>query len=369
MSASAAGFTPGQNSCDTPRVFGQRPASKPKSADSRQDDVVESPGGFNSVLESRMQNDTKTVETSGTDRGSGDREGAGMKQGATTVSRNNTAMTGQTGNQAPTGDAAQTGKTDGGGAMSEKLAQAVLNGTRADADSWAIQAKTTAGDQAQAQTYTKSQAAVANTAGTGAVKIEDLPALAQADVSKPDVDSEAPLPPAPSAQADTAGVSEQLLNHLKTEMTLDGMKTEIKSGQTASLEEAALTEAKISKQVSRHIAANMKTGVASGTMKLSLTPPHLGRVDITFEKQGDSLVVSFKVESTEAMDALRNSSSELSQIMLNKGGEWRDVTIRVDVDTEDGEEDGRPQDQSGDSQQQNDDSHDEWQDFEEGGSS
>lgn len=150
------------------------------------------------------------------------------------------------------------------------------------------------------------------------------------------------------------------------DMKIELQRSDLRSETARPMSGEAKLESQIAGQVGRHLHTNLKSDMQPGTMKLSLTPPHLGRVEITFVREGDSLHMTFRVESAEAMNALRNASSDLSQLVISKGGEWREVTIRVSQDGDDGKQRQQSQDQrqQRDSQRQPQDSWDEWQEGE-----
>jgi len=79
-----------------------------------------------------------------------------------------------------------------------------------------------------------------------------------------------------------------------------------------------------------------------GVIKLQLDPAHLGKVEITIQRNGGQLDVTFKVESAEAEQALRERSSELGQTILGKGSSWNEVNVTIENESD--EEDAELQD-------------------------
>ena len=74
-----------------------------------------------------------------------------------------------------------------------------------------------------------------------------------------------------------------------------------------------------------------------GVIKLHLDPAHLGKIEITIQRKGQQLEVTFKVESAEAEQALRDRSSELGQSILGKGTSWNEVNVTIELDSDEEE--------------------------------
>ena len=100
----------------------------------------------------------------------------------------------------------------------------------------------------------------------------------------------------------------------------------------------------IQKQVFSKLTGSNLLMTGKGTLKLSLTPPHLGKVEALFEKNGQKLSITLKVESSAAAQALKDGSPELANIISNKCQEWDEVTVNIEIEEdEDLQEDNQSQ--------------------------
>jgi flagellar hook-length control protein FliK len=79
----------------------------------------------------------------------------------------------------------------------------------------------------------------------------------------------------------------------------------------------------------------------SGRVTLRLDPPELGRVEVTLERRGEQLTVTFAAETATAERALRDGTHELAQILTVRGGRWQDVQVRVADRDDEAAPDGR----------------------------
>jgi len=97
--------------------------------------------------------------------------------------------------------------------------------------------------------------------------------------------------------------------------------------------------------VQRQVAAQMLRQEAalteSGRVTLRLDPPELGRVEVTLERRGEQLTVTFAAETATAERALRDGAHELAQILTARGGRWLDVQVRVADRDDEAAPDGR----------------------------
>ena len=69
-------------------------------------------------------------------------------------------------------------------------------------------------------------------------------------------------------------------------------------------------------------------------LTLQLDPAQLGRVDVRFQLQNNTLTVTFTATGAEAEQALREGADELVQSLLRRGGEWQRVDVRFAGPTE-----------------------------------
>jgi len=67
-----------------------------------------------------------------------------------------------------------------------------------------------------------------------------------------------------------------------------------------------------------------------GSLKLTLTPPELGRVEIRFTRTGDKLQLHFRVESASAARALQNGAGHLQELLLSRNGHWQQIDVTVE---------------------------------------
>lgn len=111
--------------------------------------------------------------------------------------------------------------------------------------------------------------------------------------------------------------------------------------------------AQIRAQVLQAISQAEGLSNGKGVIRLSLDPAHLGKVEVTIERRGGQLEVTFKVESAEAEQALRERAGELGQAILGKSSRWSDVNVTIEREGSD-KEDSR----TGDESQGSDHGHD-----------
>ncbi|MBK7702036.1 MAG: flagellar hook-length control protein FliK [bacterium] len=99
--------------------------------------------------------------------------------------------------------------------------------------------------------------------------------------------------------------------------------------------------ASVRRQVVARLAGELPGLGGKGVLRLQLTPPQLGRVEVSFERVGQELQLTFRVETAEAARALREGAHELTAALLDKQAGWD--RVKVDVEREEPEEhdDGR----------------------------
>jgi len=90
----------------------------------------------------------------------------------------------------------------------------------------------------------------------------------------------------------------------------------------------------------------------AGRLTLRLDPPQLGRVEVSFEQRGGTLLVTLTAQTPEAERALRNGAGELQQALAGAGGRWQDAQVKVEPAT--GRDEPRPDggEESGDQGEQ-----------------
>ena len=99
---------------------------------------------------------------------------------------------------------------------------------------------------------------------------------------------------------------------------------------TASSQEASATlDADIRSQIASRLAAGLGGLGGKGTLKIELTPPELGRVQISFAREGDRLHLLFRVESAEAARALQDASGHLQELLGGRHGQWSQIDVAV----------------------------------------
>jgi flagellar hook-length control protein FliK len=84
--------------------------------------------------------------------------------------------------------------------------------------------------------------------------------------------------------------------------------------------------------VGAHLLRQLGVLDGRGTLRLTLNPEHLGRVEITFVRDGRDLNLTFRAEAAGSAEALRSGAGELQTLLLGKGGEWDRVAVRVESD-------------------------------------
>jgi flagellar hook-length control protein FliK len=88
----------------------------------------------------------------------------------------------------------------------------------------------------------------------------------------------------------------------------------------------------VTRQVGAHLLRQLGVLDGRGTLRLTLNPEHLGRVEITFVRDGRDLNLTFRAEAAGSAEALRSGAGELQTLLLDKGGEWDRVAVRVESD-------------------------------------
>jgi flagellar hook-length control protein FliK len=96
----------------------------------------------------------------------------------------------------------------------------------------------------------------------------------------------------------------------------------------------------VTRQVGAHLLRNLAALGGTQGLRLTLNPEQLGRVEITFAREGRNLQLTIRAETADASRALRNGAGELQTVLLERGGDWHQVTVKV--------EDGKPQDERDD---------------------
>lgn len=89
-------------------------------------------------------------------------------------------------------------------------------------------------------------------------------------------------------------------------------------------------EQQIRAQVVGQLAGRLGGLGGKGSLRLTLTPPELGRVDIRFTRDGDKLQLHFRVESAAAARALQDGSGHLQELLLNRNGHWQQIDVTVE---------------------------------------
>jgi flagellar hook-length control protein FliK len=64
-------------------------------------------------------------------------------------------------------------------------------------------------------------------------------------------------------------------------------------------------------------------------LELRLSPPALGRVTVEIVRDGEQLAVTFRADSPQTEQALREGADDLVTALLGRGGGWREVTVRI----------------------------------------
>jgi|GEM_PF-5120834 len=91
--------------------------------------------------------------------------------------------------------------------------------------------------------------------------------------------------------------------------------------------------------LANQIAARYESHGGVQTVTLRLDPAHLGKVEVTMQAKGDHLSVRLTAGNKEAETALRNNLKELSEAIQNRTGRFSQVDIRVDVKSDQANED------------------------------
>ncbi|MBA4378039.1 MAG: hypothetical protein C0395_05205 [Gemmatimonas sp.] len=109
----------------------------------------------------------------------------------------------------------------------------------------------------------------------------------------------------------------------------------IEDGSEASVPES------VRRQVVARLAGELAGPGGKGSLRLQLTPPQLGKVDVSFERHGQELHLTFRVESAEAARALRDGAHELTAALLDKQAGWDRVKVDVEREEPEKHDDGR----------------------------
>lgn len=113
---------------------------------------------------------------------------------------------------------------------------------------------------------------------------------------------------------------------------------------------AGALPATVSRQVTIQLLKHSGDATApGGRLTLRLDPPQLGRVEVSFEPQGNRLLVTLTAQTPEAERALRSGAGELQHALAGAGGKWHDVQVKIEPasgrdeapqDSNDGEDPG-----------------------------
>jgi len=113
---------------------------------------------------------------------------------------------------------------------------------------------------------------------------------------------------------------------------------------------AGALPATVSRQVTIQLLKHSGDAAApGGRLTLRLDPPQLGRVEVSFEPQGNRLLVTLTAQTPEAERALRSGAGELQHALAGAGGKWHDVQVKIEPasgrdeapqDSNDGEDPG-----------------------------
>jgi flagellar hook-length control protein FliK len=102
-------------------------------------------------------------------------------------------------------------------------------------------------------------------------------------------------------------------------------------------------EQQVRAQVVDQLAGQLGGLGGKGSLKLILTPPELGRVEIRFTRDGDKLQLHFRVETAAAARALQDGSGHLQDMLLNRNGHWQQIDVTVERDEDEEEASARQQ--------------------------
>jgi len=166
---------------------------------------------------------------------------------------------------------------------------------------------------------------------------------AQSPAGAADPGSPQPDAPAPAAEVSSAA---QNTTARAPEPTLR-FETAAKADAPAEPDAPAVNTDRVATRAAGHLAGKGLGGGAE-PLKLSLTPPHLGRLEIQFSQQGETLVVRFQVEGVEAQEALRQAAADLTQMLTGREGGWREVQVEIAREDQRGDREERRERGSGD---------------------
>ncbi|MBU0742407.1 flagellar hook-length control protein FliK [bacterium] len=97
-------------------------------------------------------------------------------------------------------------------------------------------------------------------------------------------------------------------------------------------------------QVVTQLAGKLGGLGGKGSLRLTLSPPELGRVEIRFTRVGARLQLTFQVESAAAARALQDGTGHLQELLLGSKSPWQQievVVVREDDEAEEQDEKGR----------------------------
>ncbi len=102
-------------------------------------------------------------------------------------------------------------------------------------------------------------------------------------------------------------------------------------GQKEQPGAAEAPPASVSRQVTIQLLKHSGDAAApGGRLTLRLDPPQLGRVEVSFEPQGNRLLVTLTAQTPEAERALRSGAGELQHALAGAGGKWQDVQVKIE---------------------------------------
>jgi flagellar hook-length control protein FliK len=87
-------------------------------------------------------------------------------------------------------------------------------------------------------------------------------------------------------------------------------------------------QAQVLDQVLTHGLGHRTGGDGPETLTLRLDPPHLGKVGVQIQRDGDRLIITFRAEAAEAEAALREGAKGLAEGILGQRPHWSNVEIR-----------------------------------------
>jgi flagellar hook-length control protein FliK len=100
----------------------------------------------------------------------------------------------------------------------------------------------------------------------------------------------------------------------------------------------------VSAQVVGRLAGRLGGFGGKGALRMTLTPPELGRVEIRFTREGARLQLFFRVESAVAARALQDGSGHLQELLMGSNPNWQQIEISIEREGE-GAKERAPSDQ------------------------